>query len=440
MIWPTTTERDERGELLIGGVSISKLAEVAGTPLYVYDEATIRRQCRAYRDTLAGMVPNFKVAYAAKAWLSRALVEILLDEGLALDVVSGGELYVALQSGMPAERISFHGNSKSVDELRMAIDAGVGAIVIDNFDELERLSWLSAGREQPVPVMIRINPGIDAHTHDYRKTGIVDSKFGLGVHSGDAERAVARILDDDRLRLLGYHAHIGSQIFEEETFAAGVSAIVEFAAAMRDRFGYEPERLSPGGGFGVPYTPEDPAIDAADYARAVATSFCRAIKAAGFASIPQLIIEPGRSIVGNAGVAIYRVDARKEIPGVRTYVSVDGGMADNIRPALYGAVYSAELVAKKTAAPTMQVTLAGKFCESGDILIRDLTLPAVSPGDLIAVPASGAYCLAMASNYNMALRPAVVMVADGRARLVQRRERFEDLLARDVEENQDLSV
>ncbi|HLT20390.1 MAG TPA: diaminopimelate decarboxylase [Thermomicrobiales bacterium] len=440
MIWPTTTERDERGELLIGGVSVSKLAEAAGTPLYIYDEATIRQRCRAYRDTLTALVPDVKVAYAAKAWLCKALVEILLDEGLALDVVSGGELYVALQSGMPAERISFHGNSKSLDELRMAIDAGVGAIVIDNFDELDRLSRLGAGRKQPIPVMIRINPGIDSHTHDYRKTGIVDSKFGLGVHSGDAERAVARILDDESLRLLGYHTHIGSQIFETETFAAAVGAIVTFAAAMRDRFGYEPERLSPGGGFGIPYTPDDPVIDPVDYARAVGETYGRAVAEAGFESIPQLIIEPGRSIVGNAGVAIYRVDARKTIPGVRTYVSVDGGMADNIRPALYGAVYSAELVAKKTVAPTTQITLAGKFCESGDILIRDLELPAVSPGDLIAVPASGAYCLAMASNYNMALRPAVVMVADGQARLIQRRERFEDLMARDVVENQDLSV
>jgi diaminopimelate decarboxylase len=440
MIWPISTERDERGELHIGGISVSKLATVCGTPLYIYDEATIRQQCREYRETLAGIVPNFKVAYAAKAWLSRALVEILIDEQMALDVVSGGELYVALQSGMPAERISFHGNSKSLEELRMAIDAGVGAIVVDNFDEIDNLYKLGSEAARPIPVMLRINPGIDAHTHEYRKTGVIDSKFGLGVQSDDAERAVARMLDNERLELLGYHAHIGSQIFEEETFSASVAAVVKFAKAMKEHFGVTPARLSPGGGFGVAHTAEDPARDAAGYARAVGEAYLAELAEAGFASAPQLVIEPGRSIVGNAGVAIYRVNARKSIQDVRNYVSVDGGMADNIRPALYGAVYSAELVAMNFDGPTTRVTIAGKFCESGDILIRDLNLPSVKPGDLLAVPASGAYCLAMASNYNMALRPAVVMVADGRARLVQKRESYQDLMARDVTEKQDLTV
>ncbi|CAN5712190.1 diaminopimelate decarboxylase [soil metagenome] len=441
MLWPATAERQPNGELSIGGLPVSKIVAVTGTPVYIYDEQTIRDQCRAYIEGLSGHWPSAVVTYAAKAWISRALVEILIDEGVNIDVVSGGELYVALESGMPAERITFHGNSKSRDELEMAVDAGVGAIVVDNFDEIDRLYEISTTVDQPVPVMLRINPGIDAHTHDYRKTGIVDSKFGLGVESGDAGRAVARLLDNDQLDLLGYHAHIGSQIFESDTFIASVRAVVDFAVAMRDRFGVSPRKLSPGGGFGIAHTASERAPGAVEYAAAVGEAFASAVAGAGFDPEPTLVIEPGRSIVGNAGVAVYRVDARKVIPGVRTYVSVDGGMADNIRPALYGAVYSAELVAPgNVEGPTASVTLAGKFCESGDILIHDVELPDVQPGDLVAIPAAGAYCLAMASNYNMALRPPVVMVADGRARLVQQRETYRDLMRRDLTGNQDLSV
>jgi diaminopimelate decarboxylase len=438
MIWPLTAQRDAHGELWIGGVRVAEIAGAAGTPVYIYDEATIRDQCRRYRGGLAATWPNSVVAYAAKAWLSRALVEIIVDEGLNLDVVSGGELFVALESGMPAGRISFHGNSKSPDELRMAIERGVGAIVVDNFDEIDALHALAAGLARRVPVMLRINPGIDAHTHEYRKTGVVDSKFGLGVASGDAARAVARMLDDEWFDLLGFHAHIGSQIFESSTFEASAAAVAGFAATIREQYGYVPRKLSPGGGFGIQYTDEDPDIPADAYASAVGQAFATEVKLAGLNPLPQLVIEPGRSIVGPAGVAVYSVGARKTIPGVRTYVSVDGGMADNIRPALYGAVYSAELVATKSSSSLERVTLAGKFCESGDILIRDVELPHVLPGDLVAVPSAGAYCLAMASNYNMAPRPAVVLVADGHARLVQRRESYRDLMARDEVTNQDL--
>lgn len=441
MLWPRTAQRDSDGNLLVGGVDVAAIAGAVGTPVYIYDEETIRAQCRAYKRGLGDREAGAIVTYAAKAWLSRALVEILIDEGVNIDVVSGGELYVALQSGMPPERITFHGNSKSRAELEMAVDAGVGSIVVDNFDEIDRLYDLSLGVATPIPVMVRINPGIDSHTHDYRKTGIVDSKFGLGVQNGDAERAVARLLDNDRLDLLGYHAHIGSQIFETETFTAAVDAVVSFAVGIRDRFGVEPRKLSPGGGFGIVHTQDETAPVAEEYARAVASAYDRALSRAGFERKPVLVIEPGRSIVGNAGIAVYRVDARKVIPGVRTYISVDGGMADNIRPALYGAVYSAELVAAgNDGVSAASVTLAGKFCESGDILIRDLELPDVQPGDLIAIPAAGAYCLAMASNYNMAPRPAVVMVAEGRARTVQKRETYRDLMSREVIANQYLSV
>ena len=441
MLWPATTNRDSDGLLHIGGVSVASIADAAGTPVYIYDEETIRAQCRDYREGLAESWGPGVVTYAAKAWLSRALVEILVEEGLNLDVVSGGELYVALQSGMPPERITFHGNSKSCAELEMAVAAQVGAIVVDNFDEIDRLYEMPHPDGRRTPVMVRINPGIDAHTHDYRKTGIVDSKFGLGVHNGDAARAVSRLLDHPQLDLLGYHAHIGSQIFETETFNASVDAVVAFARQMQDRFGIAPKKLSPGGGFGIVHTAEEEAPSAREYASKVSKAFARAIDQHGLDTESTLVIEPGRSIVGNAGVAVYQVDARKKIEGVRHYVSVDGGMADNIRPALYGAVYSAELVAAgNVEAPTACVTLAGKFCESGDILIRDLELPAVEPGDLVAIPAAGAYCLAMASNYNMAPRPPVVMVKDGRARIVQKRETYRDLMTRDVIANQDLSV
>ena len=438
--WPDTAERDESGQLLIGGVSVAGLADKLGTPLYIYDEVTIRERCRSY---LAGIRSNWThstVAYAGKAWLSLALVKILVEEGLGVDVVSGGELYVALEGGMPAERITFHGNSKSAGELQMAIDAGVGAIVIDGFDEIDRLYQLTERARTPVSVMLRINPGIDSHTHDYRKTGITDSKFGLGVASGDAMRAVGRILDNDHLNMLGFHAHIGSQIFEVDTFVASVDAVADFSVAVRERFGYKAQILSPGGGFGVAHTAADVDVSPEIYAAAVSEAFSRAADRTGIDWSVELVIEPGRSIVGNAGVAVYQVETRKTVPGIRTYISVDGGMADNIRPALYGAVYSAELVVRNGGGRTARVTLAGKFCESGDILIRDVDLPDVAPGDLIAVPAAGAYCLAMASNYNMALRPAVVMVADGRARLVQKRESYRDLLSRDVVGNQDLSV
>jgi diaminopimelate decarboxylase len=283
----------------------------------------------------------------------------------------------------------------------------------------------------PVDVLMRLNPGIDVHTHDYRKTGIVDSKFGLGISTGDAAIAVERILEQRGLRLRGYHAHIGSQIFEIEPFIETVDTLFAFAASMRDRFGIIPDDISPGGGIAIDYAPSDPDVDIQRYATAVGRAATIAAERWDLPT-PQLTIEPGRSIVGRAGVAVYSLGARKHIPGVRTYVSVDGGMADNIRPPLYGAVYTAELVKAPTDGSSEEFTIAGKFCESGDVLIDRVALPPFGYGDLLAVPATGAYCLAMASNYNLSLRPAVVFVEDGVARLVQRREVYEDLLARDV--------
>jgi diaminopimelate decarboxylase len=431
MLWPVTAQRDDDGALRIGGVSLTALAANFGTPLYVYDVATIRAQCRRYRSALAASYEHSRVVYAGKAGLSLALLALIADEGLALDVVSGGELFVALQAGFPPDQIAFHGNNKSPVELQMALEAGIGEIVIDNFDEIDVLTELTAERLATQEVMLRLNPGIDVHTHDYRKTGLVDSKFGLGIANGDAERAVARILELPGLRLRGYHAHVGSQIFETEPFVDTVDALFDFAARMRDRFGVVPDEISPGGGLAIPYETSDPAADAQAYA----TNLGHAARAAAERHDlpdPLLTIEPGRSIVGSAGVAVYALGARKAIPGVRTYVSVDGGMADNIRPALYGAAYTAELVARPSVGNLESFTIAGKYCESGDVLIERVELPAFERGELLAVPATGAYCLAMASNYNLALRPAVVFVEDGIATLAQRRETFEDLLRRET--------
>jgi diaminopimelate decarboxylase len=430
-LWPVTAQRDAEGALAVAGIPLAALAAEFGTPLYVYDVETIRRQCRAYRTAFETSYPRARVAYAGKAWMSRALLDLLREEGLGLDVVSEGELAVALACGFPAERLHFHGNNKTPHELRLALDVGVGSIVIDNHDEIDLLAQLTAGRTPAADVLLRLNPGIDVHTHDYRKTGIPDSKFGLGIATGDAEQAVQRIVNCPGLRLRGYHVHVGSQIFEIEPFVATVETVFAFAAAMRDRFGIVPDEVSPGGGFGIPYEPGDPSTPVEEYAGAVARA---AVAAAERWDLPDptLTVEPGRSIVGLAGVAVYTLGARKRIPGVRTYVSVDGGMADNIRPALYGAAYTAELVARATGDEVEHVTIAGKYCESGDVLIERVALPPFVPGDLLAVPSAGAYCLAMASNYNLAFRPAVVFVEEGSALLVQRRETVDDLLRRDA--------
>ena len=438
MLWPITTGTTPDGHLAVGGVDLVALAREHGTPLYVYDEATIRDRCRRYRAAFAARYPDSEVVYAGKAYLSPALLAILREEGLGLDVVSGGELGLALRCGFPADWIVFHGNNKGPEELRLAVEAGVGRIVVDN--ALEMMSLVALGQEtgRRVPILLRLNPGIEAHTHEYRQTGVVDSKFGLPTVDDQAARAVARALAAPALELLGYHAHVGSQIFELEPYRQTVDALCRFAAAMRDRHGFVPRELSPGGGLAIPYTPgeerEEAALD--DLAAAIAAAL-RDGCAAHDLPLPHLTVEPGRSIVGSAGVALYTVGAIKSIPGVRRYVSVDGGMADNIRPALYGAEYTAAVADRFSAAPpdpatAEPVTIAGKYCESGDVLIRDIALPPLSPGDLLAVPAAGAYSLAMASNYNLAFRPAVVFVRDGRARLVRRRETLNDLLRAEI--------
>jgi diaminopimelate decarboxylase len=334
---------------------------------------------------------------------------------------------MAQQSGFPTRRIYFHGNNKGDDELAQALEVGVGRIILDNFEEIERLSRLAVSRGLGQRVLLRVAPGVEAHTHAHIKTGVLDTKFGLSIQTGAAASAVARIRQSPGLELVGLHAHIGSQVFELEPYQQTIARVFEFASSV----GLELAELSPGGGFGVRYTPADELMPPDAVTRAIAEAVCAAASKAGQA-LPLLTIEPGRSIVGSAGIALYRVGSIKEIPGVRTYVAVDGGMADNIRPTAYGAVYTPLLANRAREAASVTVAIAGKYCESGDVLVREASLPMPAVGDLVAVPASGAYHLSMASNYNLSLRPAVVVVADGRARLVRRRETFGDLLSADV--------
>ena len=443
-LWPQTCQMDDRGEVWLGGCAASALAAAHGTPLYVFDEATLTGAVAAYRSALARAYPgSAQIAYASKAFLCTALAQLWAREGLDLDVVSGGELAIALAAGLPASRIHFHGNNKTPAELIEALNAGIGRIVVDNFQELATLGRLAGQRGGPaISIWLRIAPGVQAHTHAHIQTGQDDTKFGFTLSSGDAERAVALALATPGLKLLGVHAHIGSQIYEPESLAASAARLVHFAAVMRDLHGFTLAELSPGGGWGVPMVADDPDVPTAVYVDALAQGVTQACRAAGL-PLPHLVLEPGRSLVARAAVALYRVGARKEIPGVRTYVSLDGGMADNIRPALYGAHYTAhripaqdvpaEQIAARLAEPSEVVTLAGKFCESGDVLIRDVSLPRLASGDLVALPMAGAYTLSMASNYNMARRPAVLLVAGGGARLIQRRETYADLAARDLE-------
>jgi diaminopimelate decarboxylase len=430
MLWPLTTERDATGRLTIGGIALADLADEFGTPLYIYHEETIRHQCALYREAFQAAYPGARIAYAGKAYLSSELLAIIADEGLGLDVVSAGELMMAYRSGFPLDRVVLHGNNKTPEELRLALELGVGEIIVDNFYELDLLDDMTRELDRSVDVLLRVNPNIDVHTHDYRKTAIVDSKFGLLIEPGFARQAVERILEIPRLRLRGYHAHIGSQIFEIEPFLSSISTLFAFAADMYERYDVKPAQISPGGGFGIQYQKSDPEVELGTFAAKVSEAMRQGSEAYDIAP-PQLTIEPGRTIVGQAGVALYRVGAIKDIPGVRRYVSVDGGMADNIRPALYGAKYEAE-IANRDSSERATVTIAGKFCESGDVLVRDVALVPPEPGDLVAIPAAGAYCLAMASNYNLALKPAVVMLSGNSARLIQRRETYDDLLAREV--------
>ncbi len=426
-VLPLTARADADGVLEIGGCRVRDLADQFGTPLYIYDEHTIRAVCRDYLRRYQAHLPGARAHYAAKAWLSPALTRILVEEGFGLDVVSAGELHVALAGGMDPQHIGFHGNGKTRAELEYALDAGVGRIIVDNDDELDLLDQLTQTRAATQPIMLRITPGVDAQTHVKTTTGLRDSKFGFPLPSGQAEAALVRALAAPFLDVTGFHIHLGSPLFNIQPYADGIATIGQFAAEMQQRHSYEWREFSPGGGMALTYIPDQLAPETDRYAAVIANAVHTACDTHGL-PLPAVHIEPGRSVVGRAGVALYSVVSRKHIPDTRDYVTVDGGMADNIRPAMYDSKYEAAAAEQMRAAPSQTVTVAGKFCESGDVLVRDAQLPPLQPGELIAVPASGAYQIAMESNYNLALRPAVVLVRDGQAQLVRRRQTLDDLL------------
>jgi len=429
VLFPSTAEVNNKGHLLIGGCDTVELAAEFGTPLYVFDELSLRSRCAEFKQEFTQRYADTLVLYAAKAFINKALAQIIKEEGLGLEVVSGGELSIAYSAGFPMPKVYFHGNNKSAEELRLALEWGVGRIVVDNFQELSLLGELARERGNKPDVLLRLSPGVDPHTHRYIITGNLDSKFGVPMVHG--EKALTTVLSMPQLNLRGLHFHIGSQITEFEPYQQAIEIILSFAAEMKQKHGFEMKELDIGGGFAVQYDMDTPAPPIAAYAQAITSGVKDKCRERGLA-LPRRVVEPGRSIVGQSGVALYTVGVVKDIPGVRRYVSVDGGMADNIRPALYGARHEAVVANKMAEQETDKVTIAGKFCESGDTLIENIMLPPVAAGDVLAVADCGAYCLSLASNYNASLKPAIVLVKEGKARLIRRRETFDDLTRCDL--------
>ena len=428
-LFPLTTEVNEQGHLAIGGCDTVELSAEFGTPLYLFDEFSLRSKCAEFRAEFGRCYADTTVVYACKAFINTALALLFREEGLGLDVVSGGELGIAQSAGFPLDRVYFHGNNKSAEEISLGLKWHIGRFVVDNFHELSMLGEMAKEHGYTPDILLRLTPGVDPHTHKYITTGNIDSKFGFPMVSG--EEAVATAMSMSNLNLLGLHFHIGSLIFEVEPYQQAIEFILNFAAEMKQKHGFELRELDVGGGFAIQYTLDSSAPPLSTYAEAIASNIIDKCRKLGL-ELPQLIIEPGRSMVGQAGVALYTAGVVKDIPGIRRYVSLDGGMADNIRPALYGAKLEAVVANKVTEKEAGKVTLAGKFCESGDILIRDISLPPVSAGDIVAIPGCGAYCLPEAMNYNASFKPAVVLVKEGKARLIRRRETLEDLTRCDL--------
>ena len=417
-VYPLGTRVNERGHLEVGGCDVVEIAGRFGTPAYIYAEDDIRSRCRAYLAAFAARTDDFEVIYGSKAAPISAIYRIVEEEGLSVDVASGGELHLALRAGVDPKRIFMHGNNKTEHELRLAFDAGIGFIVLDSFGEIEMADTLLDRRQD---VLIRLTPGIKPSTHSYVQTGQLDSKFGFGLKDGLAEEAVRRVRASRHLNLVGVHAHIGSQIFELEPYVKTIQLLADF-------IDFECRLLNVGGGLGIAYTADDEPAPIEDYVDVKVRGIQKM-----FDPVPRILIEPGRSLVGNAGITAYRIGTIKEIPGVRTYVAVDGGMSDNLRPMLYGARYEAAIADRPDAPSTHVCTVAGMHCESGDILITDVGLPEPRSGDVLVTPATGAYGYAMANNYNGVPRPPVILCKDGEAREVVRRETYDELAARDVE-------
>ncbi|MCI7590686.1 MAG: diaminopimelate decarboxylase [Lactobacillus johnsonii] len=428
-----TNQINQAGHLTIGGVDSLKLAKEYGTPLVVYDVSQIRNQIRAFKKVFEEEQVNYAVSYASKAFASIAMYQVANEEGAYTDVVSAGELYTAMKANFPMERVSFHGNNKSKEELEMAVKNHVGKIMIDNFYEINLLNQVLEEQDSEINVMLRITPGISAHTHEYDQTGQVDSKFGFDLKSGQADKALQEVLKNQRMHMLGIHAHIGSQIFELNGFEMAAAKLVDVAASWRKNYDYTAQVINVGGGFGIKYVQEDHPLKPEEFVKAIVKTIKDEATKHNF-PLPEIDIEPGRSIVGPAGYNLYKVGSMKEIPGLVPYVAVDGGMGDNIRPALYQAKYETVLANDPQRKASQEFHVAGKYCESGDIL-ADAKLPLLKAGDILAMLDTGAYGYSMASNYNRNPRPAVVFAEDGKAQVVIRRESLEDLVHLDQDYN-----
>ena len=430
-----TLKINEKGHLEIGGADAVELAQKFGTPLYVFDEAYIRRMMRIYRDTLEREYEGKGlVLYASKAFSCKAIYRIADEENIGVDVVSGGELYTALQAGFPAEKIYMHGNNKLDYEIGEALDCGIGCIVADAYSEIDKIEAEASKRGMTQSILLRINPGVEAHTHAFVQTATTDSKFGFSISDGTAEKATAYALTKKHVKLLGYHCHIGSQIFEKQSFVIAAQKVMDFAFEMKEKLGFELETLNLGGGFGIWYTDEDRKISPegyAEYLEALIGEVKKKAQEKGM-KLPFLVIEPGRSIVGEAGVTLYTVGAIKDIPGVKKYVAVDGGMFDNPRYALYESKYTPILANRANEENTELVSIAGKCCESGDIIAVNAALPKVNTGDILAVLSTGAYNYSMAMNYNRNKIPPCVLVNEGKAEYIVRPQSYEDLVRNDV--------
>ena len=431
-VLPISATVNDAGRLAIQGLDVREIVEEFGSPLYIFDEATIREMSRDFVGNFRRFYPATDIEYSTKAFSNPAVLQIIDQEGLHIDVVTGGELAFALAAGIPAEKINFHGNNKVRNELREAVEAGIGRITIDSFHEIELLNEVAGEFGETQAVNLRLSPSIDPHTHRLTSTGALDSKFGFSIETGDAEKAVDAALSQPYLDVQGLHFHLGSPLFELEPYEEAIEYVCAFAARMKYVHRLEMHEFSPGGGMAIGYLSSKLPPSIAEYAQTITESLISACTKYNLDQ-PRLIIEPGRAIVGRAGVAVYTVGGIKRIPGVRTYVSVDGGMGDNIRPALYDAEYEVLSVDDPLGEPSQTVTIAGKFCESGDVLAKDVILPELNTDDLLALPASGAYCIPMASNYNLQTRPAIVLVTEqSEARLIRRRETYADLLATSI--------
>lgn len=417
--------------LHFGGINVIDLIEKYGTPLYVYDVNNIREKARAFKSAFEKHQVNYKVSYASKAFSTIAMLQVIKQEGLNLDVVSEGELYTAIQADFPREKIHMHGNNKSINELEMAIKEKISCIVVDNFHEISLLEGLLSEHDETINTLLRITPGIEAHTHDYILTGQEDSKFGFNIASGQADEALLKMLNNPRFNLQGIHCHIGSQIFETDGFIMAIQKIFNLLEHWKKEYNFTAKVVNVGGGFGIKYLDTDQPLTIDEYITAIVSEVKKQVNLKDL-PMPEIWIEPGRAIVGEAGMTLYTIGSIKEIPNVRKYVSIDGGMTDNLRPALYQAKYDA-VVANKMNEPLEEyVSIAGKCCETGDMLIWDLKVPKIEIGDYLAVKSTGAYGYSMANNYNRFPKPAVVFIEDGKDKLVVKRETYRDLISHDL--------